>query len=76
MQEQALAKEDKLILRQVEVMDTLIRQDGDETKRHAKRQVAREKAEREERERQENVGEVVKAKVVGRFKYKQRKTDF
>lgn len=53
-----------------------MRQDADETKRHAKLEALRIKKEKDERDKQEKLGEVSKAANVGRFKYKMRKTDF
>ena len=57
-------------------MHTLIRQDENETKKHAKAELLRNKIEREEKDRQEKQGIVLKPSNVGRFKYKMKKTDF
>ena len=54
----------------------MIRQDQDETKKFGKIDVKRKKAEADELNQQEKVGEISKPAVVGRFKYKMRKTDF
>jgi hypothetical protein len=43
MRQQALAKKDKLVERQIDIIDTLIRHDGDETKKLAKREALRNK---------------------------------
>ncbi len=57
-------------------MDTLMRQVDIEARKQAKIQEQRQKEEQEERDRQEKIGVVTKPAVVGRFKYKMRKTDF
>ncbi len=57
-------------------MQTLIRQDENETKKLAKAELLRNKIEKEEKDRQEKQGIVLKPVVVGRFKYKMKKTDF
>ncbi len=76
MEQQALAKQDKLVARQIDIIPTLVRQDADETKKLAKLEALRIKQLKEEKDRQEKLGEVTKPAVVGRFKYKMRKTDF
>lgn len=65
-----------MINKQVDQISTLIRQDQDETKKLVKIDAKRKKEEKDERNTQEKVGEVNKPAVVGRFKYKMRKTDF
>lgn len=53
-----------------------MRHDEDETKKFAKLEAQRIKEAKDELDLQEKVGEVIKPAVVGRFKYKMRKTDF
>jgi hypothetical protein len=57
-------------------MDTLVRQDTDEVKKQIKAEKARRDAENTEKKLQTEVGMVEKPSVIGRFKYKMRKTDF
>lgn len=57
-------------------MDTLTRHEADTEKREAKAEKERIEAELKERHCQEKIGVVNKPAVVGRFKYKMRKTDF
>ena len=69
-------REEKKLHRQFQIMDTLVRQDADEVKRQLKAEKLRREAEQKEKELQAQVGIVTKPAVVGRFKYKMRKTDF
>ena len=69
-------REDKNLDHQVDILHTLIRQDENETKRLAKAEALRVKLAKEEKDRQEKLGVVRKSVVVGRFKYKMKKTDF
>ncbi len=69
-------RKEKNLDHQVDILNTLIRQDENETKKHAKAEQLRRKIEQEEKERQEKQGIVLKPANVGRFKYKMKKTDF
>jgi hypothetical protein len=69
-------RQEKKLNRQFEIMDTLVRQDIDEVKKQVKAEKARREAEEKERKLQVEVGVVEKPSVIGRFKYKMRKTDF
>lgn len=53
-----------------------MRQDTDEVKKQIKAEKARRDAENTEKKLQTEVGMVEKPSVIGRFKYKMRKTDF
>ena len=69
-------RDEKKLYRSFEIMDTLVRQDMDEVKKQTKAEKARRDAEEMEKKLQTNVGVVEKPSVIGRFKYKMRKTDF
>lgn len=60
----------------VDNMDKLVRVDKNEAARLAKRLKKQKREEAEEIQRQKDAGVVRKAKVIGRFKYTQRKQDF
>lgn len=73
--EQDLRKEKKLN-HQFNIMQTLIKQDEIAAKKEAKAKVQRNLIEQKEKQLQSKVGIVEKPSVIGRFKYKMRKTDF
>lgn len=73
--EQEYRKEKKLN-HEFDIMQTLIRQDENAAKKEAKAEVQRKIIKSKEKELQSKVGIVEKPSVIGRFKYKMRKTDF
>lgn len=69
-------RQSKKMDRQFEIMDTLTRHEHDTEKRERKAQIERDDAEAKELACQVNIGVVNKPIIIGRFKYKMRKTDF
>ena len=63
-------------LKQVEKLDKIIKTTENETKMIKKRIEKRQKQKEEEIRNQELIGIVNKPKIVGRFRYNQRKEDF
>jgi len=57
-------------------MHTLIRHDADSVKKSRKMIIKRDAEIKKEKDTQEKQGIVNKPSVVGRYKYKMRKTDF
>lgn len=69
-------KEKRKIAKEFENLDNIIKQNENEARRIEKLVAKKKREEENEKRKQEQVGEVGKAKVLGRFKYSQRKKDF